>query len=151
MNAMQLHGNRSGRFPLFAAIMLLGLLFSSTAMALEVPKLTGRVVDKAGMLSPEVEQKLNAALAELENQDSTQVAVLTVPSLEGDSIEDFGIRVAEAWKIGQKGKDNGVVMIVSKADRKIRIEVGYGLEGTLTDVLAGSIIDNEITPPLQGG
>lgn len=154
MNAEQPHTSRR-RGPLHplvsVAFVLMMLLLAVPAAALEVPKLTGRVVDNAGMLSPEAESKLSAALGELENTDSTQVAVLTVPSLEGDSIEDFGIRVAEAWQIGQKGKDNGVILIVSKEDRKVRIEVGYGLEGSLTDVLAGTIIDNEITPRFKAG
>jgi len=130
---------------------LLMLALTVPAFALEVPQLTGRVVDKAGMLSPQVRQKLNSTLAGLEGSDSTQMAVLTVPSLEGESIEGFGIRVAEQWQLGQADKDNGVILIVSEADRKIRLEVGYGLEGVLTDALAGSIIDNEITPRFKAG
>lgn len=132
-------------------IAFVAILITTTAFAREVPELTGRVVDKANMLSPQVRQKLNSALAQLEDSDSTQIAVLTVPSLEGESIENFGIRVADQWKLGQKDKDNGVILIVSKEDRKIRIEVGYGLESTLTDTLAGLIIDNEISPRFKQG
>ncbi|WP_338668768.1 TPM domain-containing protein [Pseudodesulfovibrio methanolicus] len=137
----------SALFP--ALILVLGL--SAAALALDVPPYTTRVNDLAKMMSPRTRQTLESQLAALEESDSTQVAVLTVPSLKGDSMEDFSIRVAEAWKVGQKGFDNGVILLVSKADRKIRIEVGYGLEGRLTDVLAGQIIDNIISPQFRAG
>lgn len=138
---------------LFAALLSAALILTLTtgAMALEVPQFTGRVNDLADMISPAVEQQLDAALAELDKTDSTQVAILTIPSLEGDSLEDFSIRVADAWKVGQKGSDNGVILLVSKGDRKVRIEVGYGLEGVLTDVLAGQIIDQVISPAFKTG
>ena len=141
------------RHKALAAILLAALLALAAlpALALDPPPLHGRVNDLAGMIGPAAKQQLNAVLADLERTDSTQIAVLTVPSLEGDSLEDFSIRVAEAWKIGQKGKDNGALLVVSKADRKIRIEVGYGLEGRLTDILAGQIIDNVITPRFKAG
>jgi len=116
------------------------------AMALDVPPYKGRVNDLAGLMSPATRQAIETRLAELERTDSTQVAVLTIPSLEGDSIEDFSIRVADAWKVGQKDTDNGAILLVSKADRKIRIEVGYGLEGVLTDILSSQIITNVIGP-----
>jgi uncharacterized protein len=90
-------------------------------------------------------------LGELERSDSTQIVVLTIKSLEGDSLEDFSMRVAEKWKIGQKGNDNGAILIVSKNDRKIRIEVGYGLEGSLTDLTSGRIIRNVIVPYFKRG
>jgi len=121
------------------------------ALALDVPPYKGRVNDLASMMSPATRQALESRLAELERTDSTQVTVLTVPSLEGDSLEDFSIRVAEAWKAGQKGTDNGVILLASKKDRKLRIEVGYGLEGVLTDVLAGQIITNVIGPRFKAG
>jgi uncharacterized protein len=127
------------------------LLSASWALALDVPPYAGRVTDLADMMAPATRQAIDAHLAELERTDSTQVAVLTVPSLEGDSIEDFSIRVADAWKVGQKKEDNGALLIVSKADHKVRIEVGYGLEGVLTDVLAGQIIDSVITPRFKAG
>ena len=133
---------------LAAALLALAVL---PALALDPPPLQGRVNDLAGMISPAAKQQIDAALADLERTDSTQIAVLTVPSLEGDSLEDFSIRVAEAWKIGQKGKDNGALLVVSKADRKIRIEVGYGLEGRLTDILSGQIVDNVISPRFKAG
>lgn len=129
-----------------------GLILSpQPAWTLEVPKLTGYVNDTADMISPSTEQVLTQRLKALEQSDSTQIAILTIPSLDGESLEDFSIKVAEAWKIGQKDTDNGAILLVSKADRKIRIEVGYGLEGRLTDILAGSIIDSVISPEFKAG
>ncbi len=127
------------------------LLVPVLAHALDVPKLTGYVNDYAGMISPQVKAELESELAGFERTDSTQVVILTVPSLEGDTIEDFGIRVADAWKIGRKGKDNGVIFIVSKGDRKTRIEVGRGLEGKLTDLMAGRIVDLVVNPRFKRG
>ena len=117
-----------------------------TAQALTVPQYQGYVTDLAGMISPAARQRLEQTLLAFEQSDSTQIAVLTIPSLEGDALEDFSIRTVEAWKIGQKGKDNGVLLLVSKGDRKIRIEVGRGLEGVLTDLLTGRIVDQVMTP-----
>ena len=117
-----------------------------SACALEVPKLQGYVNDYAGMISPLAKSKIEEKLRAFEQSDSTQIVILTVPSLEGENIEEFGIKVGEAWKIGKKGKDNGILFIVPKQERKIRIEVGYGLEGKLTDLTAGRIIDLVINP-----
>ncbi|MBG0791656.1 MAG: TPM domain-containing protein [Desulfovibrionaceae bacterium] len=140
------------RNPLIAFLCTaLVLLWTTAAPALDVPAYKGRVNDYADMISPETEQRINAALAQLEQTDSTQVAVLTIPSLEGDSLEEFSIRVADAWKVGQKDADNGAILLVSKNDHKIRIEVGYGLEGVLTDVLSGQIIDRIISPSFKAG
>jgi uncharacterized protein len=127
------------------------LLLPCAAAALEVPALKSRVNDHAGMLSPDAERRIEILLKELEEKDSTQVAVLTVPSLDGDSIEDFSIRVAERWKIGRKGFDNGVILVVARDDRKVRIEVGYGLEGRLTDLTAGRIIRDRVVPEFRAG
>ena len=121
------------------------------AVALDVPKPTGYVTDLAGMLSSSTKQKLDTFLQRFEASDSTQIVVLTIPSLEGESLEEYSIKVAEAWKIGQKDKDNGALLLISRDDHKIRIEVGYGLEGTLTDLLSGRIIANEITPAFRAG
>ena len=121
------------------------------ARALEVPPYQGYVTDLAGMISPQERQRLEQTLLAFEQSDSTQIAVLTIPSLEGDALEEFSIRTVEAWKIGQKGKDNGVLLVVSKAERKARIEVGRGLEGVLTDLLAGRIVDQVITPRFKAG
>jgi uncharacterized protein len=137
-----------------ACLLTLGLLFAdgpAPAIALEVPQYQGYVTDLAGMLSPVERQRLEQMLLAFEQSDSTQIAVLTIPSLEGDSLEDFSIRTVDAWKTGQKGKDNGVLLLVSKGDRKVRIEVGRGLEGVLTDLLAGRIVDQVITPRFKAG
>ncbi len=118
---------------------------------LDVPRLQGYVNDYAGMISPSAKSKIEEGLRAFEQSDSTQIVILTIPSLEGENIEQFGIKVGEAWKIGQKGKDNGAILIVSKQERKIRIEVGYGLEGRLTDLTAGRIIDLVIKPRFKQG
>ena len=142
-------GRRYSLIFIFAVLFLVVAIGSSSA--LDVPKLEGYVNDYAGMISPEVKARLESELAAFEKSDSTQVVILTVPSLEGVPIEDYGIRVAEAWKIGQKGRDNGAIFIVSKQDRKMRIEVGRGLEGKLTDLMAGRIIDLAVKPRFSRG
>ena len=111
-----------------------------------VPSLTGRVVDQAGILSPSAEETLAALLAAHEDSTTNQVAVLTISSLDGEAIEAFSIRVAETWALGAAEKDNGVLLVVAVADRKLRIEVGFGLEGDLPDVIASRIIREEIVP-----
>lgn len=121
------------------------------AFALEVPPYHGYVNDYADMISPATEAKLDQALQAFDRTDSTQVAILTIPSLAGDALEDFSIRTVDKWGIGQKDKDNGVLLLVVKDDRKIRIEVGRGLEGVLTDLLSGRIIDDVITPYFKAG
>lgn len=127
------------------------LLLPLTVLATEVPFLAGRVNDNAGLLSPGAVQSLEAQLKEHEDSTSNQVVVLTVSSLEGESIEEYSIRVVDTWKLGQKGKDNGVLLLVAKEDRKVRIEVGRGLEGDLTDALCSQIIRKEIIPRFKGG
>jgi uncharacterized protein len=119
--------------------------------ALEVPPLKGRVNDYAGMLSPSTRQQLEEILRNLEKTDSTQIAVLTIPSLEGEVLEEFSIKVADQWKIGQKGFDNGAILLIARKERKVRIEVGYGLEGSLTDLMAGRIIADVIVPQFKTG
>jgi len=120
-------------------------------LAIPVPALSGRVNDYASMISAPTRAEIEAKLQQLEATESTQIVILTVPSLQGDPIENFSIKVAEAWKIGHKGSDNGVLLIVSRDDHKVRIEVGYGLEGKLTDLLAGRIIRDEIYPAFKIG
>lgn len=123
------------------------ILFSVlTLTAADLPVLKGRVTDNAGLLSSEAAIRIEQKLQSLETSDSTQIAVLTVNTLDGDSIEDFSMRVAEQWKLGQKGLDNGALLIIAKDDRKLRIEVGYGLEGKLTDAISGRIIRQVIVP-----
>ena len=122
-----------------------------SAYGLDVPRLQGYVNDYAGMISPSAKSKIEEGLRAFEQSDSTQIVILTISSLAGGNIEEFGIKVAETWKIGQQVKDNGILFIVSKQDRKIRIEVGRGLEGKLTDLMAGRIIDQVIKPRFSQG
>ncbi len=133
------------------AVALTLLVLSAPVQAVEVPPLAGRINDLAGVLSTETESRIELSLAGLEQSDSTQVAVLTMKSIEGVPIEEFGIKVAEKWKVGRKGLDNGVILIVALEERTVRIEVGRGLEGKLTDLMAGRIIRNEIVPRFREG
>jgi uncharacterized protein len=130
------------------------LVFFSTlpTAALEVPpRPEGRITDRTGTLGRSEIDSLNRKLVAFERETTNQIAVLVIPSLEGESLEDYSIRLAEKWKIGQGGKNNGVILLIVKNEKKLRIEVGYGLEGTLPDALAGSIIRNEIGPRFRDG
>lgn len=122
------------------------LLIAPQASALDPPKLQGYVNDYAHMISGSARVNLEEELNAFEQSDSTQLVILTIPSLEGETLEDYSIKVVEAWRLGQAQKDNGILLLVSKNDRKIRIEVGRGLEGRLTDLMAGRIIDLVIKP-----
>jgi len=139
---------RVARLCRFRAIGLaLFLIASFPLAALEIPKApSGRVNDYAGMLDEAARSELEAKLKTFEEATSNQLVVVTFPSLEGENLEDFSIRLADKWKIGQKGKNNGVILLVFKNDRKMRIEVGYGLEGALPDVTAHRIIEDQIAP-----
>ena len=143
---------RPGRLAL-AALLLAGLLAIPlpAAVAQTFPALSGRVVDEADLLDPEAEAALTEKLAAHEKASSDQVVVATVPDLQGYAVEDFGVALGRTWKIGQKGENNGVILLVSKNDRKVRIEVGYGLEGTLTDALASVIIQTDMLPAFRNG
>ena len=134
---------------IFVALLL--AVFSLPIFALEVPAWTGPVNDLAQVMTAQQRQELTDYLTNLNNQTGIQMAVLTVPSLEGDSIEDFSFRTASAWKLGQAKEDNGALLVVSEGDRELRIEVGYGLEGLLTDAKSGLIIRNIITPHFRNG
>jgi len=116
-----------------------------------VPQLTGRVVDQTGTLSSGDIAALTQKLRDFETRKGSQVAVLIVPTTQPETIEQFSIRVAEAWKIGRKKVDDGAILVVAKNDRHLRIEVGYGLEGALTDVTSRRIIDEIITPKFRTG
>jgi uncharacterized protein len=129
----------SKRLPVWLALGL-ALLTAVARGELAVPRLTGRVVDKANLLSASDRQRIDDRIRGLESATGGQVAVLIIPSLDGDSLEEFSLRVAEAWKIGHKGKDDGALLLVSKNDRKIRWEIGYGWEGQVNDARAGDII-----------
>ncbi|OGT97503.1 MAG: methanol dehydrogenase [Geobacteraceae bacterium GWC2_48_7] len=127
-------------------VILTLLLLPHMSFCLEVPQLRGHVNDYANLLSPDVSQRLEQALTEFEQSDSTQIVVLTIASLEGESLEEYSIKVAEAWRIGQAKLDNGAILLIAKQERKIRIEVGRGLEGKLTDLVSGRIIRGDISP-----
>ena len=130
---------------------LIFILHIPSLPALGVPALKARVNDYAGILSSYTEKQLEGILRDLEQTDSTQIVVLTIPSLEGEVLEEFSIKVVDQWKIGQKGFDNGAMLLIAEADREMRIEVGYGLEGSLTDLMAARIIDNVIVPQFRAG
>src|SRR5512137_2775108 len=116
-------------------MLVLGMLLSTApAWPLNVPPLTGRVVDLAHVLPADVATSLSSELEAHESKTSNQVAVLILPSLDGEPLEEFSHHAATSWKLGQKGTDNGVLLLVALRERKVRIEVGYGLEGTLTDL-----------------
>jgi uncharacterized protein len=117
----------------------------------DVPYLTGRVVDNAEILKPDTRKRLADELRQHEQRTTNQVAVLTVPTLQGESVEEYAVRVFEHWKLGKKGKDNGVLVVVAPQDRRMRIEVGYGLEGVLPDATAARIIRNVMTPRFKDG
>ncbi|PKN84292.1 MAG: hypothetical protein CVU51_10750 [Deltaproteobacteria bacterium HGW-Deltaproteobacteria-1] len=127
-------------------LMIALALAALSAFAVDVPFLTGRVTDNAQILSNETRKTITANLKAHEEKTTNQIAVLTVPTLEGVSIEEYATAVFNTWKLGQKGKDNGILLIVAPKDRRMRIEVGYGLEGTMTDGIAGSIIRNVMAP-----
>lgn len=132
-------------------VFLLACLVAGPGWSLDVPRLERRVTDLAGILTTEQVSGLEAGLKNLEDTDSTQIALLIVPSLEGDPLEDFSERVATAWKLGGKGRDNGALLLIAMKERSVRIEVGYGLEATLTDALSRRIIENEIIPAFREG
>jgi uncharacterized protein len=122
-----------------------------SASAIDVPPLTGRVVDLARVLPNSTVESLTTQLAAHEARSSNQVAILIIPSLAGEPLEEFSHRVATTWKLGLKGTDNGVLLLVAIEERKVRIEVGYGLEGVLTDIRSAQIIRNEIVPRFRAG
>ena len=142
---------------LFRAIAIVALTSAGIAVAqpawestseglAPIPKLTARVTDVTGTLSAAEKSALEAKLADWEQRTSNQLVVLMVPTTRGEPIEGYSLRVAEAWKIGRKGQDNGALFVVAKDDRKMRIEVGYGLEGVLTDVTSRRIIAENVAP-----
>lgn len=128
------------------------LLYSVSGTAAPTfPTLTGRVVDDAGLISPAARERLIDMLAKHEEQTTNQVVVVTLPSLQGYPIEDFGYQLGRHWGIGQKAKDNGVLLLIAPNERKVRIEVGYGLEGVLTDAVSHDIIQTRILPAFHSG
>jgi uncharacterized protein len=136
------------RLLLFA---LLVIALPALAETLPVPALSGRVVDQAGILNSAEESRLTTRLKELEDKTTIQLVVVTLSSLRGSPIEEWGLTLGRSWGIGQKSKDNGALLIVAPNDRELRIEVGYGLEGTLPDATANAIIRNVIVPRFKNG
>jgi len=132
-------------------LLLSFFLTNSLLSTADIPYLTGRVTDNAEILSEAARRSLAEILKEHENRTSNQIAVLTVPTIGGESIEEYAADVFEAWKLGQQGRDNGILIVVVPNDRRMRIEVGYGLEATLTDALAGRIIQFAMTPRFRNG
>lgn len=133
-------------------VLSLALLTSHAwAQDIQFPELTGRVVDKADMLSPTAEQRITQLLAGHESATGNQLVVVTLEDLHGNAIEEYGYQLGRHWGIGQQGEDNGALLLVAKADRKVRIEVGYGLEGELTDAVSSSIINSIILPAFKRG
>jgi uncharacterized protein len=133
----------------FAVALLLGL--SAFAFALDFPPLTGRVVDQANVMTPESRGELETKLKDLEDKSSIQLVVATVKSLQGGDIETYANELFRTWKLGQAQKNNGVLLLVAPNEHKVRIEVGYGLEGTLTDALSSVIISSAIVPRFKAG
>lgn len=136
------------------SFLLLFCLLLSTAQSVkgaEIPYLTGRVNDNARIMSDSTRKSLSAFLKDHEARTTNQVVLLTIPSLDGESIEDYSNRVFNEWKLGQKGKDNGILVVVVPGERRMRIEVGYGLEASMTDLTAGRIIDEVMVPRFREG
>jgi uncharacterized protein len=129
--------------------LLAALLSPAGAFAADVPYLTGRVVDNAQILSPDARTRLAAVLKAHEQATSNQIVVLTVPTIQPEGVEEYAVDVFNKWKLGQKGQNNGVLVVVVPQDRRMRIEVGYGLEPLLTDAMAGAIIRDVMTPAFK--
>ncbi len=139
------------RRAIITAIAWIGLTCAASAQSLVFPTLTGRVVDEAGLLEQADRAALTETLAALEAQTTDQVIVVTLKSLQGRTIEDYGFQLGRHWQIGQKDKNNGALLIVAPAEHAVRIEVGYGLEGDLTDAVSKFIIENAILPHFKAG
>jgi uncharacterized protein len=140
--------SRVGRYAAGSGLVLAALLASAEVA---VPPLTARVTDLTGTLSGEAVNRLEAKLKEFETKKGSQLAVLVVPTTQPEEIEQYGIRVLDKWKLGRKGIDDGAILIIAKDDRRVRIEVGYGLEGALPDAIAKRIIAETITPHFKQG
>jgi uncharacterized protein len=142
---------REGLSPGAWAGLLVALLLPFAALAQSFPQLTGRVVDAANLLKPEERAALEARLKAHEDRTTDQLVVATVPSLDGLTVEDYANRLFRHWQLGQKKTNNGALLLVAPNERKVRIEVGYGLEGALTDALSKVIITTAVAPQFQKG
>ena len=143
-----------GRLVAMTGAALLGLavlLVGFAALAAELPVLTGHVVDNADIIDAATEAALTQKLADFETKGSDQIVVATINSLGGEEIEPYANRLFNFWQLGQAGKNNGVLLLVARNDRKMRIEVGYGLEGALTNSHAARIIENDMVPAFRAG
>ena len=143
--------SRHGRFATGALLVMAVLLAGFAALAAELPALTGRVVDNAGIIDAATEAALTQKLADFETKGSDQIVVATINSLDGEEIEPYATRLFNFWKLGQTAKNNGVLLLVARNDRQMRIEVGYGLEGTLTNQQATRIIEDDMVPAFRAG
>ncbi len=139
-------GSRYARPGMTAYFLLALCLLTGAAFALDFPQLTGRVVDQAGVMSADSRSAIETKLKDLEDKSGIQLVVATVKSLQGSDIETYANQLFRTWKLGQAQKNNGVLLLVAPAEHKVRIEVGYGLEGTLTDALSSVIISSAIVP-----
>jgi uncharacterized protein len=146
-------GRSAAAFAPRLALLLLLLLAAALAASAQsaLPALTGRVVDNANLIDPATKSALTAKLAAFEQKSTDQIVVATVNDLGGEAIEPYANRLFREWKLGQAGEDNGILLLVAKNDRKMRIEVGYGLEGTLTDLHSSLIINNVLVPAFRAG
>jgi uncharacterized protein len=150
MNAAGIFSATGGRKSMAAALMVT-LFAIASAFAINFPALTGRVVDQANIIQPDTRVALEQKLADLEDKSGIQLVVATVMSLEGQEIEPYANELFRKWALGEKKKNNGVLLVVAPNERRVRIEVGYGLEGTLTDALSKVIISNAMTPRFKAG
>src|SRR6186997_3244212 len=150
MNAAGIFSANGGRKRLAAALVV-ALLAIAPALAINFPALTGRVVDQANIIQPDTRVAIEQKLADLEAKSGIQLVVATVNSLEGQEVEPYANELFRFWKLGEAQKNNGVLLLVAPNERRVRIEVGYGLEGTLTDALSKVIIANAVAPRFKAG
>ena len=139
------------RGPLALALTAIFALFATLAFAFDFPQLTGRIVDQANIIPFSTRAQIESKLVALEDKSGIQLGVATVPSLQGSDIESFSVDLARFWKLGEAKKNNGLLLLVAPNERKVRIEVGYGLEGTMTDALSSVIIQSAIIPKFRAG
>ena len=144
---------RVAAFCAVGALALLCVTFGSGGLhaELKLPKLTGQIVDQAGLLNADDRAQITRDLHALEKKTTDQIVIVTVKSLDGYPIEEFGYKLGRAWGIGQKDKNNGIILIVAPNERKVRIEVGRGLEGEMTDIMSKLIVENAILPRFRRG
>src|ERR1700730_12405538 len=146
--AVSSFGRGGARLPVALAVLVCGGL---AVLAANFPPLAGRVVDQANIIAAATRSAIEPKLVDLESKSGIQLVVATVSSLQGEEIEPYANKLFRAWKLGEKTKNNGVLLVVAPNERRVRIEVGYGLEGTLTDALSKVIITNAIAPRFKAG